>query len=183
MIRIFVNGKPEPGGSKSAIPHWGLVNRFARSMNGAKWIRADQIMQVIRVKDANDKVGKWKELVQAAALSQTPPDHKPYSEPLVMCAVFFRKRPASHFTKKGTLSAIGRRNPEPITKPDALKYLRPVEDALTKIVYDDDSRVTASFLFKQYVDNDEDQGAYITVMPKSKWSYCLEFVPRNDEDA
>ena len=61
---------------------------------------------------------------------------------------FYFPRPKSHFNSKGQLKPTA---PAFITKkPDALKLARAVEDAMTGIVYRDDSQIVSENISKHY---------------------------------
>lgn len=61
---------------------------------------------------------------------------------------FYVPRPKSHYNSKGELKANA---PAFVTKkPDVLKLARAVEDAMTGIVYRDDSQIVQEHLFKSY---------------------------------
>jgi hypothetical protein len=61
---------------------------------------------------------------------------------------FYFPRPKSHFNSKGQLKL---KAPAFVTKkPDALKLARAVEDAMTGIVYRDDSQIVSENISKHY---------------------------------
>ena len=61
MIRISVNGTPEPGGSKRAFMHRGLVSKHKIVREDGKWwVPADKLQSMIVLLDANKNVKKWK---------------------------------------------------------------------------------------------------------------------------
>lgn len=128
-ITFTVLGKPQPAGSKRAF-----IWRAKDGRSGAS------------VVDDNPRGKSWQAAVADAAMST-------YSGPLLDCPLkvrfhFFTPRPAGHFRKNGEV------NPKapafPTTRPDVLKLARGCEDALTGIVWRDDSRIVAEELLKSY---------------------------------
>lgn len=138
MIEFFVPGQPQPGGSKKAFYN----AKLHRSM----------------IVDANPKAKGWQSDVRfaASATHKGEPIHKPLS----LTVVFHMPRPKYHFKKNGEL-----RDDAPYfhtIKPDATKLLRSTEDALTGIVWADDSQVAEQVVRKIY---SMTPGAHISVEP------------------
>jgi Holliday junction resolvase RusA-like endonuclease len=127
VVNFTVLGRPQPGGSKRAVP-----------VPGGK----------IRVIDANRKVKPWRDSVAAAA-QEAMGDKEPLTGPLGLGLTFFIQRPQSHYTKVS--ERISRGAPRrPITRPDLTKYIRAVEDACTSILWRDDSQVVTQVCRKFY---------------------------------
>lgn len=125
MIAFTVVGKPQPAGSKRAFIIAGRAT----------------------VTDANAKSRPWKTQVsQVAAQNYTGPLLR---GPLKATFVFYAPRPKGHFGAKG-LNKKGREARFPTSKPDALKLARGVEDALTGVIYGDDSQIVQEVLQKEY---------------------------------
>lgn len=84
--------------------------------------------------------------------------------PIRFTATFRMVRLMSHFAKKG--EAAGRvllSAPRyPVGKPDMDKLLRTTLDALTKLVFDDDSRVAETLMRKVYAEPGK-EGAWILI--------------------
>lgn len=139
MVRFQVIGKPAPAGSKRAF-----VNRGTG--------RA-------QVVDASARTKPWQALVQATALDAVNGE-MPLEGPVEARFTFYERRPKSHFNSKGELNALGQRTPYPAKKPDVLKLARAVEDALTGVVYRDDSQIVKEELMKVYGEWD---GVFISV--------------------
>mgnify|MGYP002144233137 CR=1 FL=1 len=137
MITFTVWGVAQPKGSaKAFVP--------------AGWTRAV-------VTSANPKVKGWQQLIAEAAsdaLDEVPFGAGAYTTGPVKLTVDFRlPRP----------KAIGRRTPPHLKKPDLDKLVRSVKDALTKVLWRDDSQVTEIEARKGYVDNNGSPHAVITV--------------------
>lgn len=134
MIRMTVLGTPAPKGSSRAI------------MRGGK---------AVNVQGSSD-VGKAKLLAWATAVRQqallTCGDIAApvfVGQPIRVAIVFRMMRPGGHYDKKtGELKPGAPRYPA--TKPDGDKLERTTWDALTGIVFDDDSRIVAWSAVKEY---------------------------------
>ena len=76
----------------------------------------------------------------------------PWSGPLSMTMVFVRARPGNHFgtgRNEGKLKSWAAKK-RPTTRPDVLKLGRAVEDAMSEIIYIDDSQIVEEHLNKVY---------------------------------
>ncbi len=128
MIAFEVWGHAESAGSKRAFPfHKG---------GGALGVR---------VTDDNPKSREWKTLVSFEARNAYK--GPPVEGAIRLTLLFEIVRPASHSGKRGLRKSA---RPHPTTKPDVLKLARAVEDALTGIVYRDDSQIVEEYLKKSY---------------------------------
>lgn len=132
-ITFEVVAEPKPGGSKRAITH----RHTGRTI----------------VIDACKGNKAWRnEVAKAARIAW------PYNEPLdcpCECSYTFRmKRPQSHFRTGKYSDQLKPSAPqEHTTRPDVTKLIRSTEDALTGILWKDDSQVTTQHATKEYVDN------------------------------
>ena len=130
-MEFSIPGKPEPAGSKRAFVRGGHAI----------------------VTDANKNAAPWKLEVKAAAAEamRRRNGHNGLIEgPLQVSMVFIVPRPQNHFTSTGNPSAVAKRTPFPTVKPDLLKLARGIEDAMTGIVYRDDSQIVLERLQKLY---------------------------------
>ena len=131
-IEFTVIGTPQPGGSKKGYPMRG----------------ADGKMHVAIV-DVNAKAKPWKACVAAAA-------REAYDGPLLRGAlivqmVFCRKRPKGHYRTGKNSHLLKDSAPiYPTTRPDVLKLARSTEDALTGVIWEDDSQTVDLKLAKRY---------------------------------
>jgi crossover junction endodeoxyribonuclease RusA len=128
-ISFFVSGVAKPAGSKRGffIPK---INRVV-------------------IVDANPNSKDWKTDVKHAASEHYK---GPLIEtPIILKLTFFIVRPKGHF-RTGKNSNILRDSAPafPTSKPDVLKLARGVEDALTGIIYKDDSLIVTEHLYKRY---------------------------------
>lgn len=133
VIEFTVYGKAEPAGSKRAFVIPGK--------NGAKG-RAI-------VTDANAKSRPWKSCVSDAAMAAY---RGPLlTGPLSVAITFYQVRPKSHYGSGENSNTVKCSSPNyPTNKPDVLKLARGVEDALTGIIYRDDSQICEEKIFKGY---------------------------------
>ncbi len=130
-IKFTVWGEAKPAGSKRA---------FAIRRNGIP-------TRQIAVTDANPKSKSWKQEVSAAAFNACR--GRMIDGPLKVTMNFYRPRPKCHFGAKG-MSKKGMASTAPTMKPDVLKLARGVEDAMSGVVYRDDSQIVVEVLTKNW---------------------------------
>lgn len=141
LLRMFVEGKPEPAGSKRAIP---VFNRGT-----GKFVHDAKGRPIISVVDDNPKAAAWKKLVALSARLNWK--FKPLEEPVELFLVFTVARPLYHFGRRGGLPYLRDDAPAwPMVKPDALKLARAIEDALTGVCYVDDALIVDGHQRKVY---------------------------------
>lgn len=125
------------------------VYGIAQSRGSKKAITVPGLRRGLLIDD-NPKSGPWMAVVRQAG--EDAMKHIGRTElfdgPLSMRVTIFRKRPKSHFTAKGNLKLSA--PAFPATKPDSSKCMRAIEDALTKSVYVDDSRLVDSWPSKRW---------------------------------
>ncbi len=138
-ITFEVVGQPATQGSK--------VEQVIRGRGGNPIIKNGRALTTIR--EDNPRLAQWRQEVAHAA-------RQVYDGPLILGPVslwlaFVRPRPKGHF---GTGRNAAKRKPlapeYPTTKPDLSKLTRAVEDALTKVVWYDDSQVVELHVTKRY---------------------------------
>src|SRR5262245_40763361 len=76
--------------------------------------------------------------------------------PLAIEIIEYRLRPKSHFGKRG-LNKKGRDCPFPTSAPDCLKIARAIEDALSGVIYRDDSQIVNETIRKIWGDKEHTQ--------------------------
>lgn len=140
QIKFFVHGIPQPGGSKRAFVIGGKA----------------------RITDANAKAKPWKQ--QVSAVASVCMTGKPLMEgPLRLEMTFYFQRPKHHYRTGRHAHLLKESIPMHHTvRPDATKLIRAAEDALTGIVWRDDSQVAEQYCEKLYV-SDGHPGMHITV--------------------
>lgn len=130
-ISFFVAGIPKPAGSKRGF----FIPKLKR----------------VIITDANPNSKDWKIDVKHAARSHARAEL--LTSPLAVRFTFFITRPKSHFgsgKNSGVLKSSAAKYPA--SKPDVLKLARGVEDAMTGVIYLDDSQIVSERLFKRYAD-------------------------------
>lgn len=142
MLKMWVPGRPQTAGSKTAIV--GKNGRAVVVEAGTNEVRARKRTWRGDLRDAAEhaRAGAW-------ALEQ------PTDAPLWVHFVFVRSRPGSHMRSgrhEGTLkdSAAFLR---PTSRPDAVKLARAAEDALTGVLWLDDSQIVHEVIEKAFGDN------------------------------
>lgn len=130
-IRFFVPGHAKSSGSKRAF----------QNPNTGKMI----------VTAANPKQKQWQEAVKWMAM-QIWERRIPWDGPIALELVFMRPRPKAHFGTgaKANILKDFAATAQPTTKPDSLKLARAVEDALSGIIYIDDSQIVRHEISKVY---------------------------------
>lgn len=136
MIEFFVPGTPRPAGSKR-----GFAIKKGGNYTG-KTIVVDTSGQ-----KGTDWRGDVKRFVMEGWRGRSLLD-----EGIELYLEFVMPRPKSHYRSNGKLKPNA---PSIHTKkPDVLKLARAVEDALTGIVWTDDSKIFKETLQKRYVNYD-----------------------------
>lgn len=131
-LRFFVPGVPAPGGSKKFV---GLAKSTGRA---------------ILIDAAGAKNKNWRSSVAqvaAGAMSGKPQ----LTAALAVSFTFFMPRPKAHLRTNGAVKPKAPR--VPVTKPDVIKLARSTEDAMTSIVYRDDSQTVDLVVRKRYADD------------------------------
>lgn len=132
-ISFSVSGKPAPAGSKRA---------FVLRKGGAFTGRAIVV-------DANPKAKDWKMDVRHEA--QRVYTGEPWDCPIAMRLVFTVERPQAHYRTGMNAGRLKESAPHfPCSKPDVDKLSRGVLDALTGILYTDDSKIVTKTVTKRY---------------------------------
>lgn len=142
-VSFFAPGIPGPQGSKAYVGHH---NR--RLANG-------ETKALPVLKESSAKVGPWREIVALLARQKF---RNPIDGPVRVEVEFILPRPKS----------IPKRVVHMVKKPDLDKLIRSTLDALSKIAYADDNRVTEITASKRYATTGERTGASITITPSTK---------------
>ncbi len=146
---VTVYGKPVPQGSKQAQVIYDMV--------GKPVMKDGRVITVVR--NVNSDLRNWRNQVAAAVLdeyqqhtSDTDSDEPPLMQgPVGLRIVFLRPRPKGHYGTGRNAGKLKASAPEwPTARPDTLKLARAVEDALTGVIWQDDSQVVAHDLAKRW---------------------------------
>jgi Holliday junction resolvase RusA-like endonuclease len=153
-LRVWIPGIPKPAGSKKAFPI------FKGKGDSRKWVSN-------AVVDACDKSKDWKQTVRYAIaqhIREYPSEvyGQIWDSPLWVKFCFHMPRLKAHYRKsRGVVSLKPNAPNRPVVKPDLLKLARGAEDAMTGVVYRDDSQIVIEQLEKVYA---ELPGVEIVVM-------------------
>lgn len=93
-------------------------------------------------KESSKGLRSWRNDVANAAIAAYGEGRSLMTGPILMRTVIYRAPTQGLTLKDGSLSAKGKREPVPITRPDLLKQMRGIEDALTGVIYKDDSQIS-----------------------------------------
>jgi len=141
IAQFWVAGKPQTGGSKKA---------FVNKKTGRAIVTED-----------NKKSKPWRADVQAAAYRAVQLESL-LEGPLVLKVTFYFNRPKSHYGSGKNAAVLKPSAPQyHITRPDTTKLIRPLEDALTGVLWRDDSQIVLQFAEKKF---GEFPGAAVTVI-------------------
>ena len=136
-IEFRVYDIPRPGGSKKAF----IVNGRACVTEAGRHTKA------------------WRQAVKVAAMTKY--EGPLLDGPLALRVTFFMRRPKSHYRTGKHAGELKPNAPKWHAKqPDTTKLLRSTEDALTGVIWRDDSQVVFQTAGKKY---GEKPGALITV--------------------
>ena len=130
-VHFFVPGDAQTSGSKRAF----VNKKTGRAM----------------IVPASKKQKPWQDAVRWAAMEAFA-RRNPFEGPIGLDMVFVRARPKGHYgtgRNEGVLKDWAE-DRYPTTKPDLLKLGRAVEDAMTKIIYIDDSQIVEESIKKVY---------------------------------
>lgn len=127
LVEFTIPGDPQTKGNLRRAPHGGLY-------------------------DSNKELAAWANQA-AAAGADAMNGRRPITTPVRITVQFVFARPKAHTTTKG-LSAEGKRHPYPASRSagDLDKLERAVGDALTGVVFDDDSRIVQKVSSKVWGD-------------------------------
>jgi Holliday junction resolvase RusA-like endonuclease len=108
-----------------------------------------------RVVDANPLATGWKNEVglaaRAAMMRANGDEPELLDGALGLALEFYRMRPAGHFGNGRNADKLKPSAPAyPTTRPDTTKLTRGVEDAMTGVVWRDDSQVVEQFVTKRF---------------------------------
>ena len=152
-ITFWVDGKPEPAGSKQAFcPTNKQTGEPYRGTGGRI---------IINVVDDNPKSKEWKKTVARAARQHFT--RAPHDGPVECRFEFVVTRPQYHFGTGKNAECLKDSAPHfPTAKPDTTKLTRGTEDALTGICWLDDAQIVEQRASKRYGTK---PGVQITITP------------------
>jgi len=146
LVAFFVAGEPKPSGSFRAF--------MTRPKHG-------QPRPIITGANARTKL--WQAAVAQEACASFM-DTVCTAQPVALKICFYLDRPKGHFKTGRRAGELRESAPKvPTKKPDLTKLIRSTEDALTGIVFHDDSQVVSCTADKHYADGGQSVGAKIEV--------------------
>lgn len=148
FVEFTVLGKPITQGSKQAFVRGGRAYIVDVSNKKTKTL-------------PSRRLDKWRDKVAAAGRLAMKAD-PPWEGPIRLDLEFVLTRPEGHYTKVGQRLRKGA-SIEHVSKPDRGKLARAVEDALSGVVYRDDSQITCGEPTKRYAARDGYAGVVIRV--------------------
>ena len=134
-LQFSVTGTPRPQGSKTGR----LVGKRIRVGGQVAVVAPRVILTAGSSGKAHDRLKEWRGRVATKA-QVAMAGAGLWTGPIVLECEFVFQRPPSHLRKDG-----GLRSGKPLEhtyKPDLSKLVRAVEDALTRVIYHDDSQIT-----------------------------------------
>lgn len=155
LVDFRVYGVPAPGGSKKAFVLRRANGEIVRRANGCP---------VVNVTDAaGEKNKNWRQSV-AAAGAQAWAGRPLLTDLLEVWFEFYFPRPKGHYGTGKNAGVLKASAPgAPGGAPDVLKCSRAAEDALTAIVWRDDSLIVREHLAKDYATPDNPPGCRVRV--------------------
>jgi Holliday junction resolvase RusA-like endonuclease len=149
-ISFRVLGLPAPQGSKRAFrnSHTGRIHMVESSAKVKPW-RQDVAAAAVRYIEGLNVAGVGWELLTG---------------PVRLQIMFVLPRPKGHWRTGRNAHLLRDSAPAyPAGKPDISKLVRATEDALTNVVWRDDSQVVELIAAKMYVNGNERPGAHVHV--------------------
>lgn len=151
---FFIRGDPAPGGSKTAF--------VARRGDGSIVMRAGTNIPIINMSDAGGAANKnWRRTVTFTGRAFMQ-GRRPYVGAMHVEFTFYIRRPGVHF-RTGKFSHLLRDDAPQyhIQAPDALKFARSTEDALTGVLWEDDKQTVRLVSHKVWCEGDEESGCEV----------------------
>lgn len=103
----------------------------------------------------NERQKPFQESISAAAAAAMEESGQEVMDgPICLCVRVFLQRPKGHYSKSKSGGLLPSAPARPAKRPDTLKVVRAIEDALNGVVYRDDSQIVAHSLAKYYADQE-----------------------------
>jgi Holliday junction resolvase RusA-like endonuclease len=176
-ITFVVEGRAVTQGSKNPnVPRYRdgtLVLRHKRECPGSYSKESARRLamagcgcppMVNMIEDNDGELEPWREAIRWAA--KMAYKGEPLDVLCVMSLVFVKPRPKAHYGTGRNAEVLKDRAPAaPGVKPDTGKMARAVEDALTGMLYRDDSLLVDTHHFKRYCHRWEPERVIVTLRP------------------
>lgn len=181
-ISFTVYGKATPQGSRQPhAPTYGdgvPVRRHKQSCLGSTGKSAAfqyahkpckcPIMVTHVEDDFGSRLQPWRREVSGEACTAMA-GQPPFEGLVTVTMEFFKPRPKSHYGSGKNSNILKDSAPAaPGVMPDLGKLARAIQDALSKIVYTDDSKIVSEVHVKRYIDTWEREYVRITVAPAAQ---------------
>jgi len=151
-IAFWIEGHPEPGGSKSSFVPCDKDKNPYRGPGGRI---------IVNTTDANPRSKDWKKIVARTARQKFT--RAPFNCALEVKFEFVVKRPQGHYGTGRNAECVKDSAPHfPTSKPDCTKLIRPLEDACTSICWVDDAQIVSQYATKRF---GPVEGCQITIRP------------------
>lgn len=149
-IRIVIVGLPQPKGSAKIVP---LRRQFPFTVTSFR-----DLLRSVAITSDNANVKAWQKAIAKGAQLALGGVELEVTGAVEVEAVFYFLRPKAH-KKTDTRPHV--------VRPDCDKLARSVADALTGILYHDDSQITDYIARKRYASPGESARVEITITPIS----------------
>ena len=147
-VEFTVVGKPQTAGSKKGFIVPGKAGK----------------KPYVAIVDDNPKTKSWQGIVAFTA-KQAWPSATLARGPVYLCAKFYFARPDSHYGTGRNKHTLKPSAPKDHTqRPDSLKLMRAIEDALSGVLYADDKQITDERHGKRWAGPGEPSRAEIVVI-------------------
>lgn len=154
---FFVPGRPQTAGSKTPVT----------AKNGKSYLIECGSKELRKKKDdwrGDLRDAALRAIEKASAGIDALRHEWPKTCALEVYFTFYRARPSGHYGRKsGKPYVKPSADPYPIQRPDVLKLARAAEDALTGILWADDSQIVREVLEKRWADDTYGPGLLIRV--------------------
>ncbi len=138
MITFTVYGKQIPQGSKRTVPIY---------RDGKPVMIGDRTLT--RVAPDNPGLPGWRQ--EIAHVARRAYDGESLDGPISLTVCIVRPRPKGHFGSGRNAGKLKESAPHfPTTRPDSLKLVRAVEDAITGVLYLDDAQIVRHTINKEF---------------------------------
>lgn len=124
-----------------------VIRQFFFSVAGTPRPQGSKRVVRGRLLEASRHVAAWREAVRQAATEAMPDGYEPHDGQVEVSLVFLMPRPKGHVGARGLRPSAPT---SPLGRPDVDKLARAVLDALTGVIFRDDSQVVLLTASKEY---------------------------------
>lgn len=152
LVSFHVQGKPVPAGSKNAVP----LMRYDKDLGRRVPILRDGVPIVNQMDSSGTRGTNWRADIRQCVADALEVAHELADGPLAVRTTFFISSPAARYgtgRNAGVLKPNAARYPHKSKLADGDKLSRALHDALTSVVWRDDSRVCECWWSRAYGDD------------------------------